>query len=111
VATLDRVVSFLSILGILSPAEQFLLSSIDRSIQYLHNDINILREEQRQGHETIDEIAVLRAEITYSRQIQANFLKDVLTARPAPRDCQQRLAGQQQRQREGRILSVINNVP
>jgi hypothetical protein len=95
VATSDRVVSFLSILGILSPAEQFLLSSIDRSIQYLHDDINILREEQRQGHETIDEIAVLRAEIAYSQQIQADFLEDILASRPAPRDRQQRLAGQQ----------------
>ena len=79
-ATNARVVDFLSLLGLLNPAEQFLICSIERSIQHLHDEIVRLRDEEGSG--AADEIAVLRAEIAYSRTIQSDFLQEILDISP-----------------------------
>ena len=77
--TLQRVVDFLALLGLLTSAEQYLICSIDQSIQQLQRKIDGLRDEQRQGNEeVVDEITVLRAKIAYSRTIQADFLSKVI---------------------------------
>ena len=73
------VVDFLALLGLLTSAEQYLICSIDQSIHQLQTEIDVLRDEQRRGNkEVVDEIAVLRAEIAYSRTIQADFLSEVI---------------------------------
>ena len=80
VATNARVVDFLSLLGLLNPAEQFLICSIERSIQHLHDEIVQLRDEE--GGQAADEVAVLWAEIAYSRTIQADFLQEIIDISP-----------------------------
>ena len=75
-----RIVDFLSLLGLLNPAEQFLICSIECSIQNLHDEIVQLWDEE--GSHAANEIAVLRAEITYSRTIQADFLQEILNISP-----------------------------
>jgi hypothetical protein len=106
-ATNARVVDFLSLLRLLNPAKQFLICSIEHSIQILHDDIVLLREEEGAG--AADKIAVLRAEIAYSQTIQANFLQEVLNISPRIRGQRSRRHHQQRRSQEGAILHTITN--
>ena len=103
------VVDFQALLGLLTLAEQYLICSIDQSIQQLQREINGLRDEQRRGNEeVVDEITVLRAEIAYSRTIQADFLSKVI-ATPGNQNLQQRRGNQQRRHGGGGILNTITN--
>ena len=106
-ATNTRVIDFLSLLGLLNPAEQFLICSIERSIQHLHDDIVQLRD--KEGSQVADEIAVLRAEIAYSRTIQSDFLQEILDISPRIRGQRTRRAHQRNRNDGGAILHTITN--
>ena len=106
-ATSARIVDFLSLLGLLNLAEQFLICSIERSIQNLHDDIIQLRDEE--GSHAADEIAVLRAEIAYSRTIQSDFLQEIIDISPRIRSQRQRRAHQRNRHDGGAILHTITN--
>ena len=90
----------------LSPAEQLLIFSLDQSAQRLHEEVEQLREENRVGN--VDKIAVIRAEITYTRQIQADFLTEV--TRTPSRAGATRRRHQQNRQQGGGILTTITNI-
>ena len=105
--TTTRIVDFLSLLGLLSPAEQFLICFIERSIQTLHDEIVQAREEE--GAAAADKIVVLRAKITYSCTIQSDFLQEVLDISLQPRNQRGRRGQQQRRNREGAILTTITN--
>jgi hypothetical protein len=109
--TPQRVVDFLALLGLLTSAEQYLICSIDQSVQQLHHEIDILRDEERRRNKDVaDEIAVLRAEIAYSRTIQANFLSEIINT-PGNRNLRQARANQHRRHRGGGILHTITNTP
>jgi hypothetical protein len=71
------MIDFLSLLGLLSPAEQYLISALDQSMQRLHDEIEYLRETH--GRAAQDKIAVIQAEINYTRVIQTDFLTDVIS--------------------------------
>ena len=105
--TNTRIVDFLSLLGLLNPAEQFLICSIERSIQHQHDKIVRLRDEE--GSSAANEIAVLRAEIAYSRTIQSDFLQEILDISPRIRNQRQRRAHQRNRHDGGAILHTITN--
>ena len=106
-ATNARVIDFLSLLGLLNLAEQFLICSIERSIQNLHDNIVRLRDEE--GSQAADEIAVLRAEITYSRTIQVDFLQEIIDISPRIRNQRTWRAHQRHRNDGGAILHTITN--
>ena len=107
-ATNARIVDFLSLLGLLNPAKQFLICSIERSIQNLHDDIVRLRDEE--GSQSADEIAVLWAEIAYSRTIQSDFLQEIIDISPRIRNQRTRRAHQRNRNDGGAILHMITNI-
>ena len=106
-ATNARIIDFLSLLGLLNLAEQFLICSIKWSIQNLHDDIVRLRDEE--GSQAADEIAVLQAEIAYSRTIQSDFLQEIIDISPRIQNQRLRRAHQRSRHDGGAILHTITN--
>jgi type IV secretory pathway VirB10-like protein len=76
-ATPTRVIDFLSLLELLSPAEQFLICSLQRSTRELRSKV---RQLQNEDSDNIDEIAVIRAEIHFMTTVQTDFLTEVITA-------------------------------
>ena len=109
--TPQHVVDFLALLRLLTLAKQYLICSIDQSIQQLQHEIDGLRDKQRWGNkEVVDKIAVLRAEIAYSQTIQADSLSKVI-ATPGNWNLWQRRGNQQRRHGGGGILNTITNTP
>ena len=105
-ATPNWVINFLSLLGLLSLAEQFLIISLNQSVCRLYNKIEESHWEGGQA-KNADKIVVIQAEINYSRTIQADFITEVLQT-PSQADTTRR-KHQQNHQQNGRFLTVITN--
>ena len=67
-ATPNWVIDFLSLLGLLSLAEQFLIISLNQSVYQLYDKIEELHWGGGQAENT-DKIVVIQAKINYSRTI------------------------------------------
>jgi hypothetical protein len=74
----------------------------------LKEDISLLRRAAESGIEVSDEIAILRAELAYTKTIFYDFVRDTVA-----RDCPlgERRVGQQTQTEERGILQVIDNRP